>query len=142
MKYFKRNSEHNKKGFTLIEVIVVLIILGVLAAIALPAYYGWMAKSTVAKAFETTRGLKFEIAACMTAKNALPGFDLTADCLNPIRARFTDNEFYVLGLTAAGNSAHLFLERAPATGDVIDITFDSNGSASNCRGYGNYQGFC
>jgi prepilin-type N-terminal cleavage/methylation domain-containing protein len=31
----------NKKGFTLIEVIIVLVIIGIIAAIAIPHYAGW-----------------------------------------------------------------------------------------------------
>lgn len=40
----------NKKGFTLIELIVVIIILGVLATIAIPQYLNMIEKGKVAKA--------------------------------------------------------------------------------------------
>lgn len=36
---------HNKKGFTLIEIIVVLIIMGCLLAIAIPSIFGYVEKS-------------------------------------------------------------------------------------------------
>lgn len=40
-----KNRKNNKKGFTLVEVIVVLVILAILAAIMIPALTGWIEKA-------------------------------------------------------------------------------------------------
>lgn len=40
-----KNRKNNKKGFTLVEVIVVLVILAILAAIMIPALTGWIDKA-------------------------------------------------------------------------------------------------
>ncbi|KKW80644.1 fimbrial protein [Acinetobacter sp. Ag2] len=63
-----------QKGFTLIELMIVVAIIGILAAIAIPQYQNYIAKSQVSRVMSETGSLKTVIEDCVlngkTAANA------------------------------------------------------------------------
>ncbi|MBS9781014.1 MAG: pilin [Gammaproteobacteria bacterium] len=50
-----------QKGFTLIELMIVIAIIGILAALALPAYQDYTARAQAAEALKVSTGLKVDI---------------------------------------------------------------------------------
>ncbi len=50
------NKGINQKGFTLIELMIVVAVIGVLAAVALPQYQKYVGKSEAASALATLSG--------------------------------------------------------------------------------------
>ncbi|WP_180178772.1 pilin [Acinetobacter sp. YH01013] len=54
-----------QKGFTLIELMIVVAIIGILAAIAIPQYQNYIAKSQVSRVMSETGAVKTAIETCM-----------------------------------------------------------------------------
>ena len=54
-----------QKGFTLIELMIVIAIIGILAAIAIPQYQNYIAKSQVSRVMAETGAMKTAVETCL-----------------------------------------------------------------------------
>ena len=62
-----------QKGFTLIELMIVVAIIGILAAIAIPQYQNYIAKSQVSRAMGETSSVKTAVETCLNEGRVAAG---------------------------------------------------------------------
>jgi type IV pilus assembly protein PilA len=67
-----------QKGFTLIELMIVIAIIGILAAIAIPAYSDYTARAQASEAFAILDGFKTPITEAVSDKGLADGCDAPA----------------------------------------------------------------
>jgi len=68
-----------QQGFTFIELMIVVAIVGILAAIALPAYSDYIVRSKVSEGLASAAACKTTVAEYLATKGVMPG-TATAGC--------------------------------------------------------------
>jgi len=90
----------NQKGFTLIELMIVIAIIGILAAIAIPAYGNYVKKAKFAEVIQATAPVKLAMSVCFQRENSLA----PCDTFNEVDYNQADAEAgqYVTSVVIAG----------------------------------------
>ena len=128
LKKFQRKS--NKKGFTLVEIIVVLVILAILAAIAVPAVFGYVNDAKEAKYVQEARSIyivlqteeaKFKAENGLNSKSTIQYVESIKEGLSPVFAPTT--KYNGLGLMLKSDLKKTIEEKT----DFTIVTVDKNG---------------
>ena len=141
-------NKNTQKGFTLIELMIVIAIIGILAAVALPAYQDYSNKAKFSEALSISDGYKTAVGVCMATLGTATGCNHGAQ---GIPAQDTSGS-YVSAVTVAngvitvtstvatcgGGSAACVSELTPTLQATGSITWAQTTTAGNCAA----KGYC
>ncbi len=112
----------NKSGFTLIEVLIVVAILGILAAIAIPSYTKYITSSRRADGQVALLEAAQKMERYFTNNNTYVGATI-GDGANDLIFKTSEREYYLLSFPGNDNpSARAFTIRATAQNEQLKDT--------------------
>ena len=141
-----RNMKRVSKGFTLIELMIVVAIIAILLALALPAYQDYAIRAKVGEALSVAAGAKLAVSeTCQTNPGVTLGFGSNSTT-GYVFTKGGDTDDYVsaIDLTATGCAAPTIqvttMNTGATTGGGTDPVLNLNGQY--VVGSGQYQWNC
>ena len=128
-----------QQGFTLIELMIVVAIIGILAAIAIPAYQDYTIRAQVSEGLNLSGGAKAAVTEYFQDRGVMPGDNTTAglEAAGNIQGKYVES--VTVGANGVitvdyGNEAHTVIapnsiRLSPSTANAGSVAWDCDSGA-------------
>ena len=136
----ERMMKKQQSGFTLIELMIVVAIIGILAAIAMPAYQDYTARAQATEAIKVSYALQNDIAIYISENGGTGG--ITGDASIVAMAANLDGKYTSTVTVDATGTINVLYDAGVLNGQTMTISPNLNGiqvASWTCAGLTNPQ---